>query len=163
MNLREFFDMGKERSIPVKRKFSSGTTELQRMLHDFLNPIMHNWNNEDFMPRYISDIAIDTIEEDNKFKIQAEVPAIEEKDLEILAKENCISIKGEKKSEKEEQRDSNYISRERFYGSFERTIYLPDSADLDKTKASYKKGLLTIEIPKKEGASKPRKINLLAE
>ncbi len=102
--------------------------------------------------------AIDIIETKDKYKIKAEFPGIPKDDIEINVSDNVLTIKGEKKQEKEEK-DANYYRTERVYGLFQRQLVLPPDVDADKIKANYKNGVLEIEIPKGEKA-KPKKINI---
>ena len=77
------------------------------------------------------------------------MPGIDEKDLDVKIENNFLILSGEKKEETKEEK-KNYIFSERKYGSFYRTIALPEGAKTDKVKATFKKGILNIEIPKDE-------------
>jgi HSP20 family protein len=90
---------------------------------------------------------IDVSESDTELKIEAELPGVEEKDLEIVLSDGRLTIKGEKKQEKEEKK-KDYHLVERSYGSFARSIGLPFAADPDKVTASFAKGVLTVTVPK---------------
>jgi HSP20 family protein len=97
------------------------------------------------------------VEEDEKtIRIKAEVPGIDEKDLEVKIENNVLTLSGEKKEERKEEK-KNYVFSERKFGSFSRSISLPESIKTDKVKATFKKGVLNIEIPKDEKAE-PKKI-----
>jgi len=93
--------------------------------------------------------------------VRAEVPGIDPKDLEINATFNSLSIKGERKQPKADEQAS-FHRRERSYGSFSRTINLPQEIDADKVQASYKLGVLEVLLPKAEEV-KPRKIEIAAK
>ena len=85
---------------------------------------------------------------------------MEEKDVELKVANGVMSIKGEKKQEKEEKKKDYYLA-ERRYGAFQRSFSLPDGVDADKIEAGFKKGVLTITLPKKPEAIKPeRKIEV---
>ena len=101
---------------------------------------------------------VDIYEEEDKFVIKAEIPDVDKKDIDITIEDNVLTIKGEKKFEKEEKKE-NYLRAERFYGTFRRSFTLPASVEKDKIKAKLDKGVLTIEIPKKE-ETKPKKISI---
>ncbi len=101
---------------------------------------------------------VDIYEEEDKFVIKAEVPDVDKKDIEITIEDNVLTIKGEKKFEREEKKE-NYLRAERYYGAFRRSFTLPATVDKEKVKASLDKGVLTIEIPKKE-ETKPKKIEI---
>lgn len=104
--------------------------------------------------------SVDVEEDDNTIHVKAEVPGLDEKDLKVTLENNVLIIEGEKKEElRKEDRESRYIISERKFGSFHRSIALPDGIKTDKIKASFKKGVLNIEIPKDE-TSKPRRINI---
>lgn len=102
--------------------------------------------------------AIDVSETDTEVTIRAEVPGIASKDLDISVSGNTLNIAGEKE-EKSETKDDGYRCCERRFGSFRRSIDLPDTVDADKIKAESDNGVLTIRIPKKPGA-KPKQIEV---
>lgn len=96
---------------------------------------------------------IDIVDDKENFKVEAEMPGMGEQDIKISISDGMLTIKGEKETSKKDE-GKNYISREISYGRYERTIALPDSVDVDKAKASFKKGMLWINIPKKAEAVK---------
>jgi HSP20 family protein len=100
--------------------------------------------------------AVDIVEKDNAYEITADLPGIDEKNVDVQVSNGNLTIKGEKLEEKEEKK-KNYHLQERHYGSFERTFGIPDGVDADKIEASFKKGVLTITLPKKAEAQKPAK------
>ena len=85
----------------------------------------------------------------------AELPGMDEKNIEVKVVNGNLTIKGEKQEEKEEKKD--YYLHERHFGSFERSFEVPDGVDADKIEASFKKGVLTVTLPKKPEAQKPEK------
>jgi HSP20 family protein len=95
----------------------------------------------DVMPR------VDVSETDQAIEVTAELPGLEEKDVEIDFTDDVLTIKGEKKSEKEQKEKNRYIS-ERTYGCFLRSIQLPSGIDPAKIEASIDKGVLTVKVPK---------------
>jgi len=95
--------------------------------------------------------AVDFTDTEKAYELTAELPGIDEKDIEVKVANGILSIKGEKQEEKEEKKKDYYL-RERNFGSFERSFQLPDSVDTDKIEASFKKGVLTVTLPKKPGA-----------
>ncbi len=97
------------------------------------------------------------IETAKEIRVTAELPGLEEKDLEVSLLEGALTIKGEKRDEHEEEKGDVYHS-ERHYGMFERTISLPSQVDADKVKASFKKGVLKITLPKTKEAQPNRRI-----
>lgn len=99
---------------------------------------------------------MDLEETEKEYRITAELPGMEEKDVEILLTGNSISLKGEKKEEKEEKGKSFYHV-ERSYGSFQRTVPLPDGIDLKRVDADFKNGVLTVKLPKTAEAKRSGK------
>ena len=102
--------------------------------------------------------AVDVLEDENKVVVKAELPGMNEKDIEVSILGDTLTIKGEKRKE-EEKKDKQYHRVERVYGAFHRSISLPASVASDKVKASFKNGILEIEMPKKEEA-KPKQIKV---
>jgi len=100
----------------------------------------------------------DVSERGDAYVIKAELPGVSKDDVKITLDENVLTVKGEKKQEKEEK-DRNYHRVERSYGSFERSFRLPTSVKSDKIDAMYKDGVLTITLPKAEEA-KPKEIEV---
>lgn len=95
--------------------------------------------------------AVDISEDDGAYKVTAELPGMAEKEIEVVVSGDTLSIKGEKRLEKE-QKEKNFHLSERSYGSFERNFYVPDGVDRDKTAADFSKGVLTVTMPKKAKA-----------
>ena len=100
--------------------------------------------------------AIDMSEDEKAYKISAELPGIDAKDIEVSVSGDTLVLKGEKRQEKEEK-DKNYHFSERSYGSFQRSFQLPSSVDRNKVAADFSKGVLTITLPKTAEAKKPVK------
>ena len=102
--------------------------------------------------------AVDIKETAGQVVVKAEIPGMDANDIKISVTGDMLTIKGEKKSEKEEQ-EENYHVVERSYGSFSRSLVLPGAVDLDNISAGYDKGVLTITCPKKEEV-KPKTIEI---
>lgn len=102
--------------------------------------------------------AVDVSETADKVVVKAEIPGMEPKDIDISLTGEMLTIKGEKKSEREETKE-NYHLVERSYGSFSRSLKLPVAVAVDKIEAKYEKGVLTVTCPKKEEA-KPKPIEI---
>ena len=96
---------------------------------------------------------IDVKEDDASYEIAAELPGLEEKDIEISVSDGSLVLRGEKSSDSEEK-EGKYYRQERIYGRFERTFHLPDGVEADKIEAKFKNGVLAIHLPKKEEAKK---------
>ena len=126
-------------SLPFgRRKFDPESFRLFPRFHDVTMP------------------AVDVVEEDRRFEITAELPGLSEKDIEVSMSDQSLTIKGEKKQEKEEKKKDFYLS-ERYYGAFRRTFSLPEGVDSDKIDATFKDGILTINLPKTAAARKKEK------
>ena len=100
--------------------------------------------------------AVDVVEKDNAYELAADLPGIDEKNIEVKLAQGGLTIKGEKQEEKEEKKKDYYL-HERQIGSFERHFALPEGVDTDKIEASFKNGVLTVRLPKKPEAIKPEK------
>ena len=104
--------------------------------------------------------AVDIYEDAQKVMLKLEVPGIEEKDLDVRVENNTLTVKGERKFEKEEK-EENFHRIERRYGSFYRAFTLPSTVDTENVKASYNAGVLKLELNKKaEAQPKQIKINV---
>ncbi len=99
---------------------------------------------------------VDVTDTEKAIRVSAELPGIDEKDVEVTLTKDALTIKGEKKEEKEEKGKSYHLM-ERSYGSFIRTIPLPVEVETDKVQATFKKGLLTVTLPKTEKVIKGTK------
>ena len=105
--------------------------------------------------------SVDIYETESDIVLKAELPEVNQKDIQINIEDNVLSLKGERKFEKE-TKEENYHRIERSYGSFSRSFTLPGSINKEKVKASYKNGVLKITMPKKE-ESKPKQITVNVE
>ncbi len=100
--------------------------------------------------------AVDVTEDDKAFKITAELPGLDSKDIELSMSDGLIVLKGEKRQEKEEK-EKNYYVCERSFGAFRRAFQMPEGVDRDKIAADFSKGVLTITMPKTAEAQKRTK------
>jgi HSP20 family protein len=96
---------------------------------------------------------LDVAETKDEIVVKAEVPGMDAKDIDISLSDGLITIKGEKKQEREEK-EEDYHLVERSYGTFTRSIRLPKEVQSDKISASYKNGVLKVTLPKSEEAKK---------
>ena len=144
MNLRSLMPIGRDRNVVRSdNPFMSLQREIDRLFDDFTRgfPAFSTDGKAELLP------SLDVTETEKQIEITAELPGLEEKDVQINVADNLLTIRGEKKAEKEEK-DKNYRLVERSYGSFERTLELPDGVDPDAIKASIAKGVLTVTVPK---------------
>jgi HSP20 family protein len=102
--------------------------------------------------------AVDVYEDDKKVVLKLEVPGVEEKDLDVNVEKNTLTVKGERKFEKEEK-EENFHRIERRFGSFYRAFTLPSTVDTENVDAKYEAGVLKIELKKKPEAQ-PRQIKV---
>jgi HSP20 family protein len=101
--------------------------------------------------------SINVTESDSDIQVTAELPGVDEEDIDVTITRDMLTIQGEKKEETEDE-GKNYYRAERSYGSFRRTVSLPgEVVDTDQAEATYKNGLLTIILPKREESSKASK------
>jgi HSP20 family protein len=177
----EDLDMAEATKVPVKTEekasvrasarsawqpFEGLRREVDRLFDDFDRGLWRSpfrsstFDVEPFWPRQIATWstapAVDIAEKDNAFEVTAELPGIDEKNVEVKLVNGNLTIKGEKKEEKEEKKKDYYLS-ERHFGSFERSFTVPEGVDTDKIEASFNKGVLTVRLPKKPETIKPEK------
>ena len=101
---------------------------------------------------------VDIYEDENSVIIKAELPDVDQKDIEVKIEDNTLVLRGERKQDHTIKKE-NYHRIERYYGSFQRSFALPLTIDREKVKASCEKGILTIVLPKKE-ETKPKQISV---
>jgi HSP20 family protein len=100
--------------------------------------------------------SVDVTEDGKAYKITAELPGLEQKNIDISVSGDMLTLKGEKHYEKDEEDKNRHVS-ERAYGSFQRSFALPEGVDRDKITADLAKGVLAITLPKTAAAQKPEK------
>ncbi len=104
--------------------------------------------------------AMDIVDEKDKIRVKVDLPGVDKDSVDVSLEDGILTVRGERKEEKE-TKDKFFYRKECFYGSFERSINLPQEVDVEKAEASYKDGVLEIVLPKKEeGKRKQVKINL---
>ena len=149
MNLKSLIPIGRERGGLWARNdnpFMSLQREVDRLFDDFSRGLptfgtLGTWGTTELTPK------MDVSETDKEFELTAELPGLEEKDVEVNVADNILTIRGEKKAEKE-RKDKDYRMIERSYGSFARSVELPAGFDPDAIKATITKGVLKVTIPK---------------
>ncbi len=148
----------REKKVPAKYEeqhpLATFQREINQLFDDFFSRGFGLSRFGDF-PEGFGDFSpqVDITETDKALTVTAELPGLDEKDVEVTLTRDALTISGEKKAEKEEK-DQNYYRMERSYGSFRRTIPLPYEIEADKVEAQFKKGVLTITLPKTEVAQK---------
>ncbi|UCB52177.1 MAG: Hsp20/alpha crystallin family protein [Candidatus Zixiibacteriota bacterium] len=126
--------------------------EMNRLFDDIFGhgPARVQWTDGVWNP------SVDVSEDKDNVVVRAEMPGLNKDDVKISVQDNVLTLKGEKKQEKEEK-ESDYHRIERSYGSFCRSFQLPTAVEADKIKASYRDGVLNITLPKTEEV-KPKEI-----
>jgi HSP20 family protein len=99
--------------------------------------------------------SLDVSESKDNLVIKTDLPGLEVKDVDISISGDMLTIKGEK-SREEEEKGEHYYCCERYQGAFQRSLRLPVAVEIDQAKATFDKGVLTITLPKSEGARKKR-------
>lgn len=155
----------KSTAVQTWRPFESLRREVDRLFEDFDQSF---WRSPfrrsvfDIEPLFRRELkpaaapAVDIVEKDNAYEVTAELPGMDEKNIEVKVENGGLRIKGEKQEEKEEKK-KGYHLQERHYGSFERYFAVPEGIDADKIEANFKKGVLTVTLPKRPEAQKPTK------
>jgi HSP20 family protein len=146
----------KDSQLPAKHQASNDPfgmlrREMNRLFEDFSRGFdMAAFEETEWMPQ------VDISESDKEIRVTAELPGLDEKDIDVSMSNDMLTIRGEKKEEKDEG-DRNYHRVERSYGSFIRQIALPAEVQADKTEAKFSKGVLRITLPKSEQSDKGTK------
>ena len=133
-------------------RFSYLRQQINRVFDDF-------WDEPGLAPRenFIGFAPqVDVTETDKEVTVCAEIPGVEAKDIDVSVEDDVLTVKGEKKYEREENEKGQH-RMERSYGSFERAIPLPVEVDEAKAKAEFKNGVLRLTLPKRPGAQTRRK------
>lgn len=125
--------------------------DMDRMLAGFFRPISGS-GTDVWTP------ALDVRETADEFIVDAELPGLSKSDVDITVEDGVLTLSGERRME-EQTEDKGYRRVERRYGSFSRSLTLPRDIDAENVSASFKDGLLTVHVPKKETA-KPRSIKI---
>lgn len=160
MRIKNLLPWGSDRrSVPVRREEYDPFEVFQRDMNDLFENFFRGIQREPlalrggaFSPR------VDVLENDEEIRVTAELPGMDEKDIELSLSRDALTLKGEKKEGKEDV-GKNYYRMERSYGSFNQIIPLPVEIDTEKVEAHFKKGVLTVKLPKtaraiKEGSKK---------
>lgn len=151
-------------SVPeIWRPFESLRREVDRLFDDFGNGFWRSpFRGLDLAPFRGSETSlsavpvVDVSETDKAYEITAELPGMDEKNVEVKVANGVLTINGEKQDEKEEKR-KDYYMRERSFGSFQRSFQVPDDVEVEKIEANFKNGVLTVTLPKSPEAQKAEK------
>ena len=119
-------------------------SDINRLFDAFMSPL-----DDTTMTKDVVVPKLDVAELKDKYEIKAELPGMDEKDINLSVEDGLLTISGEKKAETEEK-EKGYYLKECSYGSFSRSVRLPENISDDKIEAKFKKGVLTVDLPKKE-------------
>jgi HSP20 family protein len=166
MSIKDLIPWKREADAPVRHSpspFLSLQREFNRLFDEFwdewgiVNPDMPGTFTTRFQPR------VDVEETPDAYRVTAEVPGMDEKDIEVELHQNTLVLKGEKKEE-HEKKEGGYVRHERRSGSFQRIITLPAEVQYEHAKAAYRQGVLTITLPKTaEVVSQRKRIQITTE
>jgi HSP20 family protein len=153
-----------KKSVPVKREEYHPFSLLRQEMNTLFDNFLSGFELEPFKGRFGAfSPSIDVKESEKDISVTAELPGIDDKDIDVSLTRDSLTLKGEKKEEKEEK-GKDFYRMERSFGTFTRTIPLPSEIDTDKVKAEFKKGVLTVTLPKTAKAIKEKKkISVKAE
>lgn len=146
--------------IPFKKREGHGDLEqIQQEMNRLFNTSLSRWFDEDRgLMESAWTPAMEMRESKDAIVVIADLPGVAREDIDVSVHGDQLTVKGEKKQEKEEK-EQGYVRTERFYGSFMRTVTLPCEVDAARVDASFKDGVLTLAMPKKEEA-KPQQIQV---
>jgi HSP20 family protein len=140
--------------------FTSLHREIDRLFEDFFRWRLPSGRHFDVEPlkrmRMGPNPAVDITENEKAYELTADLPGLEEKNIDLKVANGGLTIKGEKKEETEEEGKDYHLS-ERHFGSFQRYFRLPDTVDVEKIAATFKNGVLKVTLPKKLDAQKSEK------
>lgn len=148
----------KKRSVPVKREFGHPLERFREEMDTLFDDFFKDFSMEPFDGGHARQFSpqIDVSETDKEIKVSAELPGMDDKDIEVNMNHDSLTIRGEKKEEKEDK-GKDYYHVERSYGSFTRTVPLPVEIESDKAEAHFRKGVLTVTVPKSGKAIESKK------
>jgi len=148
---------------PMRDPFFNFRSQMDRLFDDFFSDFGSNRMLSPATRSFFGGAnwpSIEVNETDNEYRVTAEIPGMEEKDINLSLKDNMLTISGEKRSE-QSQDDKTRRHSEHFYGRFERVIPFETEVDADKVAAKFKSGLLTVILPKNPKAQdKGRQIQI---
>lgn len=127
-------------------RYFPGFPRFPRRLMD-LDPFTALEMPSSLLPRWGTAPSVDLSETNEGYEVSADLPGLDDKDIEVSVTDTTLTIRGEKQEEREEEK-KDYHMRERRYGSFQRTLRIPDDVDGSKISATFSKGLLKISLPK---------------
>ena len=157
MTLRNLIPSFSKKRVPVRYTEDNPFNLLHEDMNSLFENFFHGFNVEPF-GRYSESFNpdVEVSENEKELKITAELAGLDEKDIDVSLSHDTLTISGEKKEEKE-SKEKGYYLKERSYGSFTRSIPLYSEVETDKIDAHFKKGVLTIKLPKVKRAVEEKK------
>lgn len=145
------------REVPARRDVEENPlVSFQREINSLFDNFFQGFELAPFEAYGKFNPRIDMTEDEKEIKVMAELPGLDEKDIEINLSKDMLTIKGEKREEKEEKGKERYYV-ERTFGSFQRMLNIPAEVDMGKVDATFKKGVLNITLPKVAKAKEEQK------
>lgn len=141
--------------MPLRERMNTLFDDFFKDFHS-MSPWYSSFEKSEFIP------SIDVSENEKEVQINAELPGMTDKDIEVHLQNNTLVLKGEKKQE-QEKKEKDYHHIERRYGSFYRSIPMPEEVETEKIEANFKNGVLNIRIPKNIKDKKETKIKIKTE
>lgn len=141
-------------SSDVGYDFNRAIDNFAELFNQLRSPLLNKFDNLSLYPN------MDIIEDETTYKIELEMPGMNEEDIKVSLDKNALTITGEKTVSKNNN-EKNYLQREINYGFYEQTLALPDYLDTDHATASFKKGMLWVVFPKnQESMTKKRDLKI---
>lgn len=157
MNMRDLIPWGRHQLASGRsREEGDPFMTLHREMNRLFDDVFRTFDMSPFgggmggMGRMAGWPSLEVVETDKDVRVSAELPGLEDKDVEVLMNDGVLTIRGERKSEVE---DKDRSFSERYYGRFERRIPIPWEVEADKVEASFRNGLLTVTMPKSAQAA----------
>ena len=133
-----------------------GFSTLQEQVNRVFNESFRNQGDESALTTWAP--PVDIYETPNELVVKADLPDVNEKEIDVRVENNLLTVRGERKFEKSVP-EENYLRVERTYGAFSRSFSLPNTVNPEAIRAEYKNGVLTVNLPKRE-ESKPRQVEV---
>lgn len=162
MSIKDVIPQGRKATGVERRTEPFGVAPLQREINRLFDEFWAGWGVPDLMGEVGGNFPapfeprVNVVETDQEFKVTAELPGMDEKDVQVTVDEGLLTLQGEKQAEKEEK-EGNFHRVERSYGSFQRIFRLPGNTQVNSAKARFQKGVLTVTLTKKPEDRKNRK------
>jgi HSP20 family protein len=143
-----------------RRGFHDPQSEMNRMFDDMFGSLMRRPGSQQRAQQFTEWApAIDVLTKDGDLVIRAELPGVKQEDVDIALHNNVLTISGERKVEQEEERGGYHV-RERRYGSFSRSLSLPEGVDESKINARYENGVLEVTVEGAAAVYEPKRIQI---